>query len=730
MKLLAKKIPIFLLGRLLRGIIVTPALAVNPKLTYVKVKQGNETYILAESTIKMLQGAYEVLEKVQGSDLVGITFIPHYDYYPIAPGETAFEIIPGDFVTADEGTGVVTIAAYGEEDLKVMNEFNVHIELHVDEEGTIKSDVPKFGGMYYLKANKAVNADLAERGLIYRDEDLPHNVPLCWRCHTRLYYAPLNAWYVNVQILKDQLKETNKDINWVPSHFKNGRFAKSIEAAPDWCISRNRYWGSPVPVWECACGERFVPGSIAELEKASGKIIKDLHKPDIDDVTVPCTKCDQSMNRVPEVLDSWIEAGSAAFAERHFPFEGVTDPHSFFPSDFIVEYTGQIRAWFYVLHVISNAIYGENAFKNVAVTGVILGTDGRKMSKNLGNYPDPKELMQEYGGDALRLYLMSSPVIRGEDAIISAESYRQEVRGLMLILWNVYNFFINYALIDKWEVIEGIKIEDENILDQWIVSLQNKLVKEVTENLEKFDTVTSIAKIHAFVNDLSTWYLRRSRDRVGPSAIDAKDKEAFYITMYGVLTTLCRVIAPFTPFIADEMYQNLTGEESVHLSKWPEYSEELIDDELEKEMKLAREVVELGHAKRKLEGLKVRTPLGEQNLDTISFPAPGNYLSVRDEIWKVVLTELNVKNLLISGKLVYPHNKVEYSEESLAAEGQARDIVRKIQEERKMIGTALDEKVNVTLPEYPESFAEYIRTNALVDTLSKGEFNVEKISSV
>lgn len=711
--------------------IVTPALAVNPKLTYVKVKQGDETYILAESTVKMLQGEYEVLEKMQGTDLVGTKFVPHYDYYEIAEGEKAFEIIPGDFVTADEGTGVVTIAAYGEEDLKVMKEFNVHIELHVDEEGTIKPDVPQFGGMYYLKANKAVNADLAARGLIYRDEDLPHNVPLCWRCHTRLYYAPQNAWYVNVQMLKDQLKKTNKDVNWVPSHFKTGRFQKSIEAAPDWCISRNRYWGSPVPVWECTCGERFVPGSIKELEDASGKKITDLHKPEIDEVTVPCKKCDQTMHRVPEVLDSWIEAGSAAFAERHFPFDpstssgqdGLPDPHKFFPSDFIVEYTGQIRAWFYVLHVISNAIYGEKAFKNVAVTGVILGTDGRKMSKNLGNYPDPKELMKEYGGDALRLYLMSSPVIRGEDAIISADSYRQEVRGLMLILWNVYNFFISYALIDKWEATEGKEVETENILDQWIVSLQNTLVRDVTDSLEKFDTITAITKIQEFVTDLSTWYLRRSRDRVGPSAIDAADKEAFYITMYGVLTTLCRVMAPFTPFIAEEMYQNLTGEESVHLSDWPEVHAELIDETLHEQMTRVRKTVEMGHAKRKETGFKVRQPLGK-----VIVSLPEDVMISNKDFDVLLLQELNVKAVEYknaSGESVVFDTIIT---PELKAEGEARDIVRKIQEERKMIGTSLDEKVNVTLPDFPESFAAYIKQNALVEQLSTGEFKVEKLA--
>ncbi|MDQ5900959.1 MAG: isoleucyl-tRNA synthetase, partial [Patescibacteria group bacterium] len=358
--------------------IVTPALAVNPDLEYVKVKQNDEIYILAKTTLKILgENPYEIVETVKGNELIGKKFIPHYDYYTIADGEKAFEIIGGDFVTAEEGTGVVTIAAYGEEDLKVMNEQNVHIEMHLDEEGTIKSEVPLFGGMYYLKANKAVNEDLQSRGLIYKDEEYSHKVPLCWRCHTRLYYAPMNAWFVNIADLKDKLKATNEKVNWFPKHFKYGRFLKSLENAPDWNISRNRYWGSPVPVWECECGERFVPGSIQELEEKSGMKVSDLHRPEIDDVTIECSECQKTVHRVPEVLDSWIEAGSASFAERHYPFAGNEKIEDFFPPDFIAEYTGQIRAWFYVLHVIGGALFDAPAFKNVGVEGVILGTDGR-----------------------------------------------------------------------------------------------------------------------------------------------------------------------------------------------------------------------------------------------------------------------------------------------------------------------------------------------------------------
>ncbi len=723
--------------------IVTPALAVNPNLIYVKVKQNDEYYILAKTTIKTLGDVktYEIVEEFDGKSLIGKKYIPHYDYYKnkIKEDERAFEIIGGEFVTAEEGTGVVTIAAYGEEDLKAMNENNIHKEMHVDEEGMIKDDVPIFGGMYYLKANKAVNEDLSSRGLVYKDEELLHSVPLCWRCHTRLYYAPIDAWYVNIQNIKDLLIKTNEEVNWFPKHFKHGRFLKSLENAPDWNISRNRYWGSPVPVWECECGERFVPGSIKELEEASGKTIKNLHKPDIDEVEIDCRKCGKKVKRVPEVLDSWIEAGSASFAERHYPFEGEQKLEEFFPPDFIAEYTGQIRAWFYVLHVIGGALYKSKAFKNVGVEGVILGTDGRKMSKNLGNYPDPKELLAKYGGDALRLYLMSSPIMNGEDIIISEEQYREQVKGLLLILWNTYNFFISYANVDDWSK-EKITKDSENILDKWVIALLNQLTSEVTKDLDNFDTVSAISKINKFINDFSTWYIRRSRDRVGASMQNTKDKNDFYSTTYEVLTTLCKILAPITPFTVEEMYKNLTEEESVHLTDWPE--SKAYDINLIFSMERIRGVVVRIHSIRKEKGIKVRQPLSR-----IGFF--GEPLEEKERIKpfeEILKSELNLKNIDFMNYSDMPKGEFiidatendDYKKKiglfldieitpALKAEGDARDLVRKIQEERKMMGTSLSEKVNVSLESWPEEFEEEIKRKALINNLTKGEFKVTKV---
>jgi len=704
--------------------IVTSALAVNPNLLYVKVKQGEEFYILAKSTTKILKNEpkAKIVDEFLGKELVGKKYVPVFDYYPIEPGEKAFEIVGGDFVTAEEGTGVVTIAPYGEEDLKIMQEQNIHIELHVNEEGIIKENVPKFAGMYYLKANKAVNEDLAERGFIYKDEEVPHNVPLCWRCHTRLYYAPLDAWFVNVQELKPLMKKTNEEVNWFPKHFKYGRFLKSLENAPDWNISRNRYWGSPVPVWQCQeCSERFVPGSIKELEEASGQKINDLHKPEIDDVLVTCKKCGKKAHRVPEVLDSWIEAGSASFAERHFPLSKEEKLEDFFPPDFIAEYTGQIRAWFYVLHVIGAALYKSKAFKNVVVEGVILGTDGRKMSKNYGNYPDPQKLLETYGGDALRLYLLGSPVMNGEDIIISEEQYRNQVKGAMLILWNVYNFFVAYANVDLWQVrSEKLEVRSENVLDVWIFSLLNELIKEVTKDLNNFNTVSAIDKLKKFITDFSTWYIRRSRDRVGVSIDNKIDKEGFYETTFEVLVTFSKLTAPIIPFLSEEIYKNLTGGESVHLKDWPKEDKLHINKDLEKEMAYAMELSSVIHGVRKLQGIKVRIPIRK-----LSYKGP---LELSDNVLKVVQDEVNVYELEYAGKKDEIELKGEPSDPANqdVNAGFAREIIRKIQEERKRLGTKLDEKINVVLEDWPTEFEDEIKKKALVDKLSKGDFSVSK----
>ncbi len=699
--------------------IVTSALAVNPKLDYLKVRQGDEYYILAKSTLKMLKGEpkFETLEEFKGSELVGKKFEPHYDYYKIDEDKKAFEILAGDFVTAEEGTGVVTIAAYGEEDLKLMQSENIQIVLHLDDEGIIKSDVPLFGGLYYLKANKAINQDLAKRGLLYEDKSYTHSVPQCWRCQTRLYYAPKDAWYINVQTLKPELFKNNQNINWFPKHFKYGRFAKSMEAAPDWNISRNRYWGSPVPVWECDCGERYVPGSIAELEELSGQKITDLHRPEIDEIFIKCSKCHQEARRVAEVLDSWVEAGSAPFAERHFPFNKEFKLAEFFPPDFIVEYTGQIRAWFYVLHVISTALYDSNAFKNVAVTGVILGTDGRKMSKNFGNYPDPKELIEKYGGDALRMYLLSSPVMRGEDVSFSNEGVPEVTRGFLLILWNCYKYFVDYATIFGWTCESGGQFDKAKLttLDRWILSRLTQLALDINLAFENYDSTSITKLIREFVtDDLSTWYIRRSRDRIS-SNDNQQERNIAMAVLYGVLVTTSKLTAPLCPFISEEIFRNLTGEKSVHLEDYPTGDKSLLDQELNLQMAVVRKLVELGHAQRKTADMKLRQPLAKFN-----YSAPEK---LSDQLAQILQEELNVKEVEFKEKseTLWGELDVRLSAE-LKIEGQVRDTIRSIQALRKVQGLTLADRIKVTVPvEINSKYHKLIlkQTNAVSIDLGK-----------
>lgn len=706
--------------------IVTPALAVNPKLDYVKVKQDDEIYILAKSTLKMLkeEPKYEVVEEFKGKDLEGAEFELHYDFYlpRKKEGEKTGVIVGDEFVTADEGTGIVTLAVYGAEDLMVMQRDKIQMVMHVDEEGIINEDVPLFGGMYYLDSNAKVLEDLEKRGLVYRVDEYTHPVPHCWRCATRLYYAPIDAWFVDIQKLKPRLFKNNEDVNWFPKHFKNGRFAKSMESAPDWNISRNRYWGSPVPVWECSppaggCGERFVPGSIKELEEKSGKKITNLHKPEIDEVLVKCDKCGKDARRVPEVLDSWIEAGSASFAERHFPFEGNVKLEDFFPPDFIVEYTGQIRAWFYVLHVIATAILDNQAFKNVLVTGVILGTDGRKMSKNYGNFPDPKMIIERYGGDALRIYLMGSPLMHGEDVNFSNDGVPEATRGFLLIFWNCYKFFVDYANIFNWSCEKyGSLATGENlkVLDKWILARLTELVLNLNSSYEKYDTVAVTKLIREFVvDDFSTWYIRRNRERISNNQ-DALDRNTCLAVIYGVLVVLAKVTAPLAPFIAEDIYRNLTGGESVHLEEFPKGDKDLLDISLTSNILFVRHLVERGHAIRKEKGIKLRQPLARATYGPNRLPG---------DLEQIIADELNVKKVQFTTGTV-EGNEVSLDTEitdELAKEGEAREIIRNVQKLRKEQGLTLNDLINLTLPSWPGEFKNLILKSTHSKSLAKGE---------
>ena len=571
--------------------------------------------------------------------------------------------------------------------------------------------------MYYLDVNTLVNKDLKERGLMYAEKVYTHSVPTCWRCHTRLFYSPQNAWYIDVQKLKPQMKKNNAYVNWYPAHFKTGRFLKSLEAAPDWCISRSRYWGSPVPVWECDCGQRFVPESVRQLEEASNTSLKDLHKPDIDALVIKCQSCGKQVRRVPEVLDSWIEAGSAPFAERHYPFDKGVKLSDFFPPDFIVEYTGQIRAWFYVLHVIATALSlgakkEDNILaKNVSVTGVILGTDGRKMSKNYGNYPDPKQLLEKYGGDALRLCLLGSTVMNGEDIRISEEDYRDQIKTFLLPLWNVYNFFVTYANLVNWQPTKQ-NFQPDVVLDKWILSKLYGNIGKLREGYEKYNTPEIVRLVKNFVvDDLSNWYIRRVRDRA------RRGDRAVFETLWMVLVNFSKAIAPLTPFISETIFKNLTKAESVHLQDWPQMNSALLDSKLETEMETkVRRLAEIAHSLRKEAKLPVRQVLAQ-----FFAQEAGPTISDLEDVLK---EEINV--LAITWQSKSDSLDVVLTPK-LIAMGEARKLIRQIQDERKKLKTALDEYVNVVLPDWPKDFENEIKTRSLAKALTKGEFSVTRL---
>lgn len=707
--------------------LTTTALAINPKLTYVTVESEGERYILAQTTLEKVfkDRSYTLIEKKEGKELLGLEYEGHYDFYKPEKDKKMHIIVGDDFVSADEGTGIVTIAPYGEEDLKVMTRDGIQIVLNVDQEGHLTPDNPHgWAGMYYLKVNKLINQDLTDRGLMFHeDRDHKHTVAHCWRCHERLFFNPQEAWYVNVQKLKPVMEKTNEQVSWYPDHFKHGRYLKSMQGAPDWCISRSRYWGSPVPVWEHTHAdgevERFVPGSIPELEEASGVKITDLHKPEIDEVTVPSKK-DPSikLKRVPEVLDSWIEAGSATFAERHFPFDKTVKLDEILPPDFITEYTGQIRAWFYVLHVISAAIYQRPAFKHVLVSGVMMGTDGRKMSKNYKNYPDPREAIEMYGADALRLYLLSSPITKAEDANMSETDWRDQLRKFIIPLLNIWNFAKMYAEVDGYAVKSQkskVESQSQNVLDRWLISLLHTTIAKVTTSLEAFDTMTTVATITSFVDDWSKWYVRRSRDRAGSGEL-TPDTTAFYETTLYVFEQFLRLIAPIVPFHSDYLYRELTGQDSVHLEKWPQVDKSLINTQLESNTLTARHICEMGHQIRKANNWKVRMPLRK-----IEVTIEDDCSSITDDLWQVVLDELNIKNIIVNGKQSYPKVEHVVTDEQLDYEGKVRDIIREVQALRKDAKIAIGQSVKLQVPREYEQYSEEIKKQARISEVIVGD---------
>ncbi len=718
-----------------------------------------EYFIIAKNKFDLVLGEYspEIIQEIKGKELIGLKYEPLFDLEnkEIFENKNTYKIYHGDFVSTEEGTGVVHIAPnFGEDDFKFGKKYELPMVDLMDEMGHYTKLAGKeWNGLYFKKVNTKVLEILGDK--LFLKELYEHSYPFCYRCDSPLIYKTQKAWYLRISEIRNKMLKANKNINWVPEYFKDGRFKYNLKNAPDWCLSRSRYWGSPIPVWRCTkCDEIKVAGSIEEIEKLSNKKIKDLHRPAIDKIEFKCKKCKSKMKRVVEVLDCWFESGSMPFAQFHYPFERKKEWKNILPADFIIEYTGQLRGWFYYLHVLANALFDSLAFKNVVVSGVLAGTDGRKMSKSYGNYPDPKSTLDKYGADALRLYFMTSSIMAGDDTTLSEKDIQDDLRKNVMLLWNVVKFYSMFCDNEK-DIKEDLKLE--NILDKWIVARLNQVIKEITDNMEKYNLPRAARPITGFIDDLSTWYIRRSRGRF--KGDDENDKNQVLKTTKYVLITFSKAIAPIMPFIAEQVWQKVTGydfknkNESVHLEKWPSRlyrdndsewvgipkgkkvktksgalvsnGKAMPKDEVEvlHKMEVVRKIVELGLAKRDEAGIKVRQPLGKLKVKS-------RKLKVGEEYIDLIKDELNIK-------IVETQNFVSFSGENdikveldtrltneLKQEGIKREIVRTVNSMRKNIGLTINNRIvlfwqseNQNIIQAIKKYSNDIRGDVLADEI-------------
>lgn len=679
------------------------ALAVSEDIDYAVVESLEKEYVLAEEKVeKFFEGKeFKIKRKIKGRDLVGLSYKPVIDIKneTLKNNDKTFKVYGASFVSTEEGTGIVHIAPnFGEEDFNLGKKAGLPMIEIMDENGVYTSEAGEWEGFYFKKANKKVLDDFDEN--LFIKEKYTHSYPFCHRCKTSLIHKTQKAWYMSIDKVREQMIETNKEINWVPEHFKEGRFKYNLENAPDWCISRSRYWGSPIPIWKCDCGEMEVFGSLKELEDKTGEEIKDLHRPGIDEVTFKCSKCEKEMRRVPEVLDGWFESGSMPFAQFHYPFKRESEWESLFPADFIVEYTGQLRGWFYYLHVLSNSLFNSLAFKNVIVTGVLAGDDGRKMSKSLGNYPDPAIVLNKYGSDALRMYFMSSPIMIGGDMSLKEEDIKDSLRKNVMLFSNVVKFYSIFSEINDYIIDEenNKEIVSGNILDKWIIARLNETIKRVSSGFDKYNTPSACHAITTFISDFSTWYIRRSRNRFKGS--DERDARiALKVTGY-VIHNFTKAFAPVMPFLAERVWQKITGnnfedeEKSVHLTDYPEFDESLIDEDLIFEMKKVRDFVSLALKIRDDAKVKVRQPLASMKISSSKGSIENK------EMINLIKEEVNVKEVIFVDNLKENPELDEVELDlnitpELKEEGDVREITRTIQNLRKEGGLTLEEEINL-----------------------------------
>lgn len=672
------------------------ALAVNSKIEYVEVNVKGERFVLAKDALdavlvdeKHNKLDYKIIRSFLGNKLTGKAYMPLFT----DRGKGAHKIFSADFVDTGSGTGIVHIApAYGEDDFALASDKKIPVVHVIDDYG--KYIEGEWLGFDIWEVNKTIAKTLQQRGIVWKIDYIRHEYPHNPRTGNRLIYRAHPSWFMNIDNQRQEMLEQNGNIYWFPEHIKNGRFAKNIQSAPDWNISRDRFWATAMPVWKgidkTGREQVKVVGSYKELEELSGIKLDDYHRPWVDKITFEIDGV--KYNRIDKVLDCWFESGSMPFAQFHYPFENIDKFEQNFPGDFIVEYVGQVRAWFYYVHAVSVGLFGKNAFKNVIVTGTIAGNDGRKMSKSYGNYTDPTELMDTYSADSLRFLLLNSPLLNGEDFALINKDVADIHRKLNMV-WNMYDFFSLYADVDGWEwhgecqdPTSGLS----NILDIWIVSKLHQLINEVDDAMQNYDIQSATKPILPFIDDASNWYIRRSRKRFWKSDND-KDKNDAYSTLHYVLVQLAKIMAPFTPFMSEELFKKLTAKKSVHLEDWPLSGH--INNLVITEMNNVRELITQGLSVRAEAGIKVRQPLAKAAI-TAPFAAAD---AERTDYESIIAEELNVKTVEIStGKDLSISIDTVLSDE-LKAEGLARELIRYIQNFRKQIGLNVSDRINLTI---------------------------------